>query len=134
MINLQEEKPNEDNKASPPKKKKLRRHKKQEKVLTIACPSHSCQKPVQLLCPLCYHASLFCDEEFLILTCKHCNNTFHFFECPHCKFPIKTSYIQQKQRILHKLQENSDVSKFFAVISSITFIAFFIWLTITLYS
>lgn len=120
------------------KRKKMRKtkrcHQKRKKVLTLPCPAHYCQKPVQLLCPFCQHGALVCDEQFFILTCEHCHHALHNFPCPHCDFPVGASYVQKKQKTLRKLKENADGSKFLAVIITFLSATFFIWAIIRLYA
>lgn len=120
----------EKTKELPKKRKnKLRRRRRKSKirVLSITCPAKGCNQVVQLLCPFCQNGALICDENFLILNCKNCHNSLHHFPCSHCEFPIKASYIKDKQSQLRHLMRNSDGRKFFAIISFIAVTSLFFW-------
>lgn len=116
------------------RRKSRRRRRGREKVLTIACPNAGCQKPVQLLCPFCRLGAMYCDEEFLVLSCQNCHSTLHHFTCRHCEFPIKASYIKQKQRTFRRLMKNADGSKFFAVIFIILLAISSLWFILKVYT
>ena len=107
---------------------------KRDKVLTTACPSHDCQMPVQLLCPFCEHGALSCDEEFMVLSCHHCHNALHHFPCSHCDFPIKASYIQEKQRAYRKAEKKADGSQFIATLVIFAMAYCSLWAITSFYS
>lgn len=111
--------------------KSRHRRKIRDKVLTICCPNSGCQKPIQLLCPYCRLGALHCDEDFFVLSCENCHSTMHNFQCDHCDFPIKASYIKVKQQIYRRLAENADGSKFFAVIFTSLFMISLLWLILS---
>ena len=115
------------------KTKRLRRKKRKRHVLTLPCPSFTCQKPIQLLCPYCHYGALDVDEHNLSLSCNHCHNTLHQLPCGHCGFILRPSYIYEKQRNLRQLRESADGSKFLAIIITFALGIFGMWSIINLY-
>jgi hypothetical protein len=114
------------------RKKRRRRQLVTEPVLTFRCPVKECQGKIQLVCPFCHEGTLEGDEKFLLLICKNCLNSMHYYPCPHCTFPIKPSYIKEKQYRLRHLKERADGSKFIAVAVTVLSLMFLIWSLIQL--
>ncbi len=95
-------------------------------VLEIPCPSSACDEKLILACHFCGRGPLVADRRTLMLQCRNCCNIVRELRCS-CHFGIKAPYILKKQQEYHKLQEDADGSKIFAIVAIVVSLATFVW-------